>query len=251
MSNVKGGGSIVDDGLVFYLDAENIKCYNDIQSEAYSIAKQEVNGNFKRLNFLNVNPADGVQVIDDNGIAAFQFDGTDEYLRAVGVPFENIPANISYCSWFSHDRGSGQGSILFLSGPGANINRTWLYPFNDTISAAFTDGIAQFTINYTDFTVLNYPNEYNYVVATCELEPSLTSSTLTIYVNGEQVNQLTGVPSVSGRPAGPNEPDIGRGASSGSQRFNGKIANTSIYNKALTIEEVKSNYNTMKSRFGL
>ena len=41
------------------------------------------------------------------------------------------------------------------------------------------------------------------------------------------------------------------GASSGSQRFNGKIANASIYNKALTIEEIRRNYNALKSRFGL
>ena len=243
--------NIVTDGLVFYLDAENFKCYNDSQDEAYSIARQEVNGDFERLNFLNVAPSDGVQIIDDNGVTVFQFDGTDEYLRAVGVPFENIPTNLTYASWFSYDRLTAQGSILFLSGPGANINRTWLYPNGNNINAAFTDGTAQFGITYSDFTESNYPNEYNYVVATCELEPTLTSSTLTIYVNGEQVRQVTGQGRVSGRPAGPNEPDVGRGASSGSQRFNGKIANASIYNKALTIEEIRRNYNAMKSRFGL
>ena len=241
----------VTDGLVFHLDADNYKCYNELQTEAYSIARQEVNGDFRRLNFLNVAPSDGVQIIDDNGIKVFQFDGTDEYLRAVGTPLENIPANLTYASWFNHDRASAQGSVLFLPGPGANINRTWLYPFNNSINAAFTDGTAQFGVTYTAFTAENYPNEYNYVVATCELEPTLTSSTLTIYVNGEQVAQLTGQGRVSGRPAGPNEPDVGRGASSGSQRFNGKIANASIYNKSLTIEEIKRNYNALKSRFGL
>ena len=242
---------IVTDGLVFYLDAENFKCYNDSQDEAYSIARQEANGDLQKLNFVNVAPSDGVQIIDDNGITVFQFDGTDEYLDVIGTPLDNIPTDLTYASWFSHDRATAQGSILFLPGTGANVNRTWLYPNGNNMNAAFTDGTAQFGVTYSDFTASNYPNEYNYVVATCELEPTLTSSTLTISVNGEQVRQVTGQGRVSGRPAGPNEPDVGRGASSASQRFNGKIANASIYNKALTSEEIKRNYNAMKSRFGL
>jgi hypothetical protein len=241
----------VTDGLIFQLDADNYKCYNNAKTQAYSIANGEPDTNFRRLDFLNVAPSDGVKLVDEGNFHAFEFDGTDEFLRAVGTPLQNIPANLTYASWFSHNRIGGQGSILFLSGPGANINRTWLYPFGNNINAAFTNGAGQFGITYNDFTASNYPNEYNYVVATCELEPTLTSSTLTIYVNGEQVSQITGVASVSGRPAGPNEPDIGRGASSGSQRFNGKIANTSIYNKALSQEEVLQNYNALKSKFGL
>jgi hypothetical protein len=240
---------ITTDGLIFYLDADNYKCYNDTQTEAYSIANGESDTNFRRLDFLNVAPSDGVQLVDEGNFHAFEFDGTDEYLRAVGTPLQNIPANLTYASWFSHNRVGAQGSVLFLAGPGANINRTWLYPNGNNISGAFTDGTAQFFIIYNDFTAENYPNEYNYVVVSCELEPTLTSSTLTIYINGEQVQQLTGVARVSGRPAGPNEPDVGRGASSGSQRFNGKIANASIYNKALSQEEVLQNYNALKSKF--
>lgn len=241
----------VTDGLVFHLDADNYKCYNELQTEAYSIANREPGADFRKLDFVNTSPADGVQVINDNGVKVFKFDGTDEYLDSTGTPLENIPTDLTYASWFSHDRASAQGSILFLPGTGANINRTWLYPNGNNINAAFTDGTAQSGITYTGFTAENYPNEYNYAVATCELEPTLTSSTLTIYVNGQQVFQLTGVNRVFGRPAGPNEPDVGRGASSASQRFRGKIANASIYNRALSQEEVLQNYNALKSKFGL
>jgi hypothetical protein len=35
-----------------------------------------------------------------------------------------------------------------------------------------------------------------------------------------------------------------------SQFFNGQIANTQIYNRALTYAEIQQNYNSFKSRFG-
>ena len=81
----------VTDGLIFHLDADNYKCYNNTQTEAYSIANREPGTDFRKLNFLNVAPSDGVQVVDDGNFKVFEFDGTDEYLRAVGTPLVNIP----------------------------------------------------------------------------------------------------------------------------------------------------------------
>jgi hypothetical protein len=81
------------------------------------------------------------------------------------------------------------------------------------------------------------------------LEPSLTASTLSIYVNGNLVTQLPNQGVVNGRPSGPNEPDVGRGSSSAATRFNGKIATASIYNKCLSLNEIRQNYNTLKGRF--
>ena len=88
----------VTNGLVFHLDADNYKCYNELQTEAYSIARQEANGDLQKLNFVNVAPSDGVQIIDDNGITVFQFDGTDEYLDVVGTPLDNIPTDLTYAA---------------------------------------------------------------------------------------------------------------------------------------------------------
>lgn len=237
---------IVTNGLVFYLDAQNPDCYSG-QTRAFSIAKREVGSTFSRLNFIG-----GMQVVSNNNLKYFQFDGTDDYLSALGggTPLVNIPANLTYESWFSHDRLSAQGSVLYLPGPGSNSNRTWLYPYGNNINLALTDGTAQFGVTYNQFTDVNFPNEFNHVVATCQLEPTLTSSTLTIYVNGTLVRQLTNQGRVSGRVSGPNEPDIGRGTSTGSARFKGKIATASIYNRALSLNEIRQNYNALKGRFG-
>ena len=42
---------------------------------------------------------------------------------------------------------------------------------------------------------------------------------------------------------------IGRGAN-GWGDFNGQIGNVQFYNRVLTVEEIKQNYNTHKARFG-
>ena len=237
--------NIVTDGLVFHIDSQNSKSYNNIGTEAYSLVKRENGSNFRRLTIQS-----GVTIQSMDNINYFFLNGVN-YLSSFsfGTPMVNIPPNITYASWFSHDRSLPQGSVLFLPGTGASSNRTWLFPFGNSINFALTDGTAQFGVTYNQFTASNFPNEFNYVVATCQLEPSLTASTLSIYVNGNLVRQLTNQGRVSGRPSGPNEPDIGRGSSAGSSRFNGKIATASIYNKCLSLDEIRQNYNTLKGRF--
>lgn len=237
--------NIVTDGLVFHIDAQNPNSYNNIGTEAYSLVKRENGSNFRRLTIQS-----GVLIQSMNDITYFFLNGVN-YLSTFGfgTPMVNLSPNITYASWFSHNRSLPQGSVLFLPGNGASNSRTWLFPFGNSINARFTNGTTPFGIQFNGFTSTNYPNEFNYVVATCQLEPSLTSSTLSIYVNGVLVTQLTNQGVVNGRVSGPNEPDIGRGSSSASTRFNGKIATASIYNKCLSLDEIKQNYNTLKGRF--
>ncbi len=74
-----------------------------------------------------------------------------------------------------------------------------------------------------------------------------TLGTGSLYVNGirEGVGSLsTGTP--------PNSPiQIGGSTSFTNRWFDGKIALTKIYNRALTAQEITQNYNALKSRFGL
>jgi len=74
-----------------------------------------------------------------------------------------------------------------------------------------------------------------------------TLGTGSLYVNGirEGVGSLsTGTP--------PNSPiQIGGSTSFTNRWFDGKIALTKIYNRALTAQEITQNYNALKSRYGL
>jgi hypothetical protein len=68
-----------------------------------------------------------------------------------------------------------------------------------------------------------------------------------IYVNSVLLSQ-----SSAGSSAGfPDGPWIGNGSVAGNSFWKGNIAQTSIYNRALSPQEIKQNFNATKSRFGL
>jgi hypothetical protein len=251
---------IVTDGLVFYIDAQNINSYSISDEKGYNLTKQELNGDFKYLNFLmnsdagppppSASTVTEIDISTDGYIKSFSFDGSDYYFKGVGSPMENIPGDLTYTSWLHHDRSGPSACTLFLPGSGGNVQRTWLYVQSDSVSMAISDGTQQGNFSYTAYTSTNYPNDFNYVTTTCS-DNGDGSSTIIIYVNGKEVTQKTDVGVVSGRVSGPNEPDFARGGSSGGQRFSGKIASASIYNRCLSADEVKRNFDAMRGRFGL
>lgn len=251
---------IVTDNLVFYMDAQNSNSYNINQDKGYSLVNPELNTSFTHLDFAidtdggppppDPSTVTEIPIATDGYIKSFEFDGSDYYFKGVGTPMENIPSELTYTAWINHDRGGSEGSTLFLPGAGGNVNRTWLYIYSDNINMTLSDGTGQAGSTYTAYTSTNYPNPFNYVVTTAS-DNGDGSSTIKIYVNGEIVKTDSNVGIVSGRASGPNEPDVARGASSGGQRFSGKIASTSIYTKCLSADEVKRNFEAMRGRFGL
>tara|TARA_R100000657_G_C4634008_1_gene81358 strand:+ start:26 stop:826 length:801 start_codon:yes stop_codon:yes gene_type:complete len=251
---------IVTDGLIFYIDAQNTYSYSINDGIINNLGKKELETTFKELEFVeNTDPGtppsasttSQIVVTTDDNIKSFFFDGTDYYFKGVGTPMGNIPNNLTYTTWINHNRSGPLGSTIFCAGTangGGNINRTWLYVFNDSINMAITDGTQQGFATYTAYTETNYPLDFNYVVTTCS-DNDDGNSTIKIYVNADLVLTKTVVGVVSGRIAGTDEPDIARGGSSGGQRFSGKIASASIYNKCLSQDEILRNYDAMRSRF--
>jgi len=253
---------IVTDGLIFYVDAQNTNSYNINDGVVNNLGKKEAGTNFRRLDFVeNTDQGPGaippsattsqIVVTTDNNIKSFFFDGSDYYFQSIGKPMVNMPSELTYTTWINHNRSGPLGSTIFCPGTangGGNINRSWLYIFSDTIQMAITDGTQQGYGTYTAYTETNYPLDFNYVVTTCSDNGDGTS-TIKIYVNADLVETRSDVPVISGRIAGTNEPDVARGGSSGGQRFSGKIASASMYNKCLNQEEILRNYVAMRSRF--
>jgi hypothetical protein len=94
--------------LVFHVDAQNSKSYNNLATEAYSLVKRENGSNFRRLTIqsgVSIQSVDNINYFFLNGVnflSSFSF----------GTPMVNIPPNITYASWFSHNRSLPQGSVL-------------------------------------------------------------------------------------------------------------------------------------------
>ena len=101
----------------------------------------------------------------------------------------------------------------------------------------------KFTIDNNDGTfrfgsTLSASTWYNVVV-------TRSGSTDTAYINGVSQGTNTNSATLSGNW------EIGRWAYSPSHYWNSDIAQVSIYNRALTADEILQNYNALKGRFGL
>lgn len=134
----------------------------------------------------------------------------------------------------------------FLFEKGALNTQINLFFFSGNLFVFRTYGISPNELYFTStdaFTV----NQWHHVVAT------FNGNTQTIYVNGRQIAQATGLTGTITYDNGGQS--IGRyGGHTGGAHgyyFTGSIAVTRFYNRALTQAEVKQNFNAQKTRFGL
>ena len=210
---------IVTEGLVLYLDAGNVKSY-PLSGTAWSdISKQENNAT------LYSGPT-----YDSSNGGSIVFDGTDDYcLAGTGLA---ITGNLTVTAWVRPSSFTNQGNIVSKS---SNLgyrmrfqsNGTfWMYSNTNTITSPST-----YTINNWFHTVGVF-----------------SSTGLRMYINGSLVQS-------NGTPFTPSSYGVSSfivgGNSTTQELFQGRIANVSVYNRALSTTEVLQNYNAQKARFGL
>ena len=162
------------------------------------------------------------------------FNGVDDYVD-LGTSIQ-LTNNFSLSVWTKDGNGNyilDQGDI----GLDASGRLEWtayglqLYPNNDA-SGALADGYATFV-----------PTNWNHVVCT------FSSGTVKFYINGNLDSTKT-MTATSFIPGG-SILKIGRRAFSNSANYAGKIGNLSIYNRVLSAQEVKQNFNALRGRFGI
>lgn len=217
---------IVTDGLVLCLDAANKRSYPG--SGTTWIDK--VGGNNGTLN----NMPDSFS--PDNG-GSIVFDGSDDGCNTGTIPaYGSSPRSI--CVWFYYS-GSGKNLVGFGTNANAQLFDVITWPANgyhriithhygggqDTISTLPSRN----TINY---------NSWNYFCATYE------SGLVSIYTNGVFSNSKS-----LSLNTGSSFLWIGRGIYTNYNYYNGKVSQVSMYDKALTSEEVLQNYEATKGRY--
>jgi len=136
----------------------------------------------------------------------------------------------------------------------------WVYKTSSGVQTIIAKGTAAFVLNFylriggnsgffgsnSSFTELAIPdltlNTWNHTVLT------YNKVSLNYYLNGAYVNQTN----ATNTPSSTNSNTIiGRLGDFNGQYWTGRIAQTSIYNRALSASEVLQNYNATKTRFGL
>ena len=222
---------IVTDGLVSCVDAGDKMSYPGAGTTWTDLSKNRSNGTL--VNGPTFNSSNGGNIV---------FDGTNDY------------ANL------------GTASSLF---PGPNITASlfcWIKPStvgssSIPIGNQYTSGHRLYIGIYSGFWDVgfgdyywNYNNSGSRATATTNwtlISLIITAGSAVLYVNGQKTITKTTDTSVSLGGFFSMGVYFQNGSIDGSHQQACNIASTQIYNRALSAEEIKQNYNATKGRFGL
>ena len=229
--------SIITDGLVLYLDAANLKSY-----PGSGTTWNDLSGNNNNAPMVNTptysNLKNGAFTFDGAGTNYFDLDSKASLVNVnagtVGgwVRFNDLNSDSTNYVFVSYGGNAyGGGFILEHAGLGGTSLRLELVTFGGSISGAPR-------ANIDKSTALPYQGQDIYMIGTW------TTSEVKLYINGvllSTVSTNAALPSRSTLRIS-NEGNRARGV-------NGNVYNCSIYNRALSAQEILQNYNATKGRY--
>jgi len=212
--------SIVRDGLVLYLDAANIKSYLGSGTSAIDLSTVKNNGIL----------VSGTSFSTDNR-GSFVFDGTDDRIDCNNP---GLAQRVTISSWIRCTNVAGSNNIVSKNGPYFMRIVGSVVKFNILTSVGswlFQNGTTTLSNNIWYNLTMVYDGSFlkGYINSNLEFSTAKTGdiqSNAALYV---------GYTPAGGEQAG----------------FNGNIAQVLIYHKALTSEEVKTNFEATRGRFGI
>jgi len=235
MSTVEGGGNVITDGLVFYTDAGNTKSYISGSTTWADLSRGEYNTiliNGPTFNFEN-----GGSIV---------FDGVNDRISKTGSI--NTGQNFTVNAWIYPTNTTTQRAIIG-NGYTYSLRRGWLFaissygPAPSTFFLSIGSDKAYRVASGNSLSL----NTWQYVTATV----TSGGGTITLYVNGVPPGTYVSSLSTDTILYNGTEFNIGMRASNDPRYYLGRIAQTSIYNRALSSSEVLQNYNATRARFGV
>lgn len=225
---------IISDGLVFNMDAANRACYPRTGTTATDT-----------VNSLSGSFVNQVSFTDSN-FGVWDLDGTDDVINCEGF---NINTTFSMNVWVNNDLSSFSYKT-FIASPHyheSGFNGNWVFRATNNGSVAFASYDQESSGEYAEISVSTMAaGAWHNLCCTCD------GSTLNIYQNGVAKGSFSHTKDLAdttyGLFIGGEQP--GHGTDHNTE-WNGKIACTQIYNRALSANEVLHNYNALRGRFGL
>jgi len=230
-----GGPDIIEDNLVLCLDAANTKSYTGTGT-----AWTDISGNGNNITLTS----SGISYDSSDGDGSIVFDGTDGK-GSSSLSIDNIDDNggslelwckITDTSSYRHIAGwrtsNAHFYMLLLSGDGRMEARA--------------DGAgSNVDIVTSDYGTSFWADNWNHIVFTLNRSDNKTR----FYLNGSLVATSS---STVGAMGTNTSFELMKTADLGSATAAGKLSQVRVYSgKALSITEVKQNYNAHKGRFGL
>jgi hypothetical protein len=223
--SIFAGPKIIEDGLVLYLDAANQKSYPGTGTTWFGLT-QNINGN------INNNPT----YLNNNG-GIFSFDGTNENITINEISSLNLQ-NYTYSFWIKRIEPANSGWIQFIQRSTSGRNPgIWFYinEANRIHFSIFVSGGFNTSVNPSGFFI----NEWHYFTATVSFASNTT--VLKGYTDGVLKETATHAN---------NSPALGTGSSYiGNRQF--ELGNFAVYNRALSQEEIKTNFEATRGRYSI
>ena len=235
-------GNIVTDGLVLNLDAARKDSYNRTGTTWNDISGNGNNGT------LTNGPT-----FDSEDYGSIVFDGVDDYVNipnSTQFSFGNGTSDLPF-SIFSWINMVTATDFVTISKDSTN-NREWVIRFFQTrFRAYFIDNSTGGYIGRFDDTQLasSYVNQWIYFGFTYNGDS--TSAGIKLYLNSDRIDNANyqGGTYVAMETLSAPVQIAAQGGFIASS--NGKISNTTIYNRALTQEEITQNFNALRGRYGI
>ena len=220
--------SIVTSGLVLNLDASNASSYPGSGTSWFDLSGNSNTGTL--TNGPTFNSANGGSIV---------FDGSNDYVSSFPTQISGVGSK-TVSAWIKINKTSRVGLAGIRDG---GSQTGWVFTVNRTtygnLTYFHTGGS---TLEVAAGIITN--TWYNVCVTY-----NLTSTTAILYLNGVQI----GSPSTSFTAITPSsfKGVVGNEDSAFSDLFSGNIAQTLIYDRALSASEVLQNYNVTRAKFGL
>ena len=237
MATIGGPDNIIEDGLVFYIDAANKDSYISGSSDTFSLINPSLTGSLKNdISFSS------------NNAGTWDFDGTDDYIDCGSNLGINNASTLTFNFWWKSDN-LVQCGFLGDAGSDTSTNVFHLYTWvgGSELYVFFKSGGTGGTNYVSNFNNLVTTNQWYMLTLIFDGTQGSNNDRLKIHLNGESNNILNNYDTIP--TTFTNASDnffIGEGVSTD---MAGEISNVQIYNKALSAAEVKQNYNALKGRF--
>ena len=226
------GPDIIEDGLVFCVDAANINSYPRTGTTWSDLAG---NNNSSIINGA---------YYDSSNIGNFTFDGANDYIQLSQDISSSMYSGYTMNIIMSKAASGSEYHVFNQWGQAGTGNASWaVFTTTDNKIRMFhygpqgtkyVEGSSTFAIN----TIYNIVFTWN---------GTLNSNGFKIYIDGvlDISSTMTGSLQVSTN----YDPVFGHEAFNNARDFNGKIYLTSLYNRALSADEVRRNYEATVGRF--
>ena len=236
---MKMGPNVVMDGLLFYVDASNDKSYVGSGTTWKDLSSNELD-----------NTIAGSPTYETANGGGFVFDGADDYAQRLNDTTFNSINEFTFNFWVKYASGVNLTSLIGKPRAGyADALRigytadttTLFYSLSGTTRCSNTS-VTLSTTEFTNICFVQNPSESS--------NPDKTK----FYINGTAIsNESSGYALFS--VDAPTHPLIiggwRQGYGSVGATWKGNMNIVQMYNRALSANEVKQNYNALKSRFGL